>query len=237
MKSLIVLFLIFLSFVFAGEQVQAQTGNSTETPENRLRLVCEKNNKFRFWEKVFPDRVVILEQVSNHDSLSPNRVNGSDFISVDPSPGIMKVQFRLNIYNASLVSSEKTEEQIIDELLGREPDLSYNGFVHRDGATIIVFSKFFNPENEPTSDNIEMSVFLDKYIFTNAIKRVMEQMMDPHERNGDGKTLTEITADDIENQIASEVGRHVSNWGWLSIKQWSKLVENGSYLCRDPILL
>ncbi len=81
--------LIFLPFFFVGERVQAQTGSSTETPGNLLRLVCEKNN-YRFFEKLFPDRVFVLEQVSNDDSLSANRVNGSDFIAVEKLGGNSK---------------------------------------------------------------------------------------------------------------------------------------------------
>ncbi len=220
--------LIFLPFFFVGERVQAQTGSSTETPGNLLRLVCEKNN-YRFFEKLFPDRVFVLEQVSNDDSLSANRVNGSDFIAVEKPPWILKVkvQFKLNIYNTGLVSDGKTKEQVIDELLGRKPDLSYDGFVHRDRNTIVFFDSL-NPEES----TIDMSIHLDKYLITTAI---MIGRMGNQNENGKKSAEKEM----LEKHIASEVSEYVGNWGWFykDNNKYNRVFENGFYLCRDPVLL
>ena len=230
--SLIVLFLIFLPSVFAEESSQALE-ESTETSENLLRLICEKNNS-RVWEKVFPARVLILEQSTNHQhKFYGTVINGSDLISINSNVHKMKVRARLSIYNATLTSSEKTEEQIIDELLSRGPDLSFDGFIHRD-RSVIIFTDSFRPEYEST--HITMPIFLDNYHFTSTVQEIAEKIMEISRLNSDVDS-SDLT-DFYYHYLKLELGiPRLNDWGRLSINKWSNLFESGEYICKDLTLI
>ena len=126
MKYLIVS-LSLLLFTSQALSKMVPTGN------HLVRFICQNDLSNIPSSILIFDRVVILEQTSskvpNTDSAESETIEGS--VLIDPNSEVFftdDAAFRMRIYNnASLVSSEKTEEQIIGELLAGKSSLdSYN---------------------------------------------------------------------------------------------------------------
>ena len=112
--------LLFTSQVFSKKMVP--------TGRHLVRFVCQdyidSDSEF--------NRVLILEQTSSktlNAGASSETIEGS--VLIDPDSGIYLTDaapFRMRIYNnASLISSDKTEKQIIEELLVSEAGLDFFG--------------------------------------------------------------------------------------------------------------
>ena len=170
MKYLIVS-LSLLLFTSQALSKMVPTGN------HLVRFICQNDISNIPSDILVLDRVVILEQTSskvpNTDSAMPETIEGS--VLIDPNSEVFftdRAAFRMRIYNnASLVSSEKTEEQIIEELLASKASLdSYDRPMDYTGIGVRMDDLFSFRSTGPYEFLRDTKIFLrekEGYVSTN----------------------------------------------------------------------
>lgn len=106
MKHLISLILFF-----------SVTNAFTAESNSLLRFTCQK---YYISDGELANRVFILEQTSIKQIDSSQVIDGSDLINPKGKYYTGETEFRMRIYNASLISDDQTKEEIIEELLKQE---------------------------------------------------------------------------------------------------------------------
>lgn len=129
--------------------------NSFAAENNFLRFVCQK---YYALSGEPSNNVVIVEQTSvkRFNSKKNGVVDGSDLINPKGKNYTGQTEFRMRIFNdVSLVSDDKTKEEIIKELLKKQANrdidgdlMDFKGIGYRLGSGFAFDSKF-NSEGVP----------------------------------------------------------------------------------------
>ncbi len=223
-------FIILVSLTMTAGAIPAKA-DQTDKPSQRVLFVCQAYD--RFFHK-FRNRVLILEQTSTKSlsSYSPlNHVNGSSMIDLNSKDTYMgmtgSTEFRMRFYIATLISEDKTEEEIIRELLKKPGDfrvakyefqdpapMDYIGTGYRDGPTF-----YFRYEREKDGFHKAFDFHLAKY----------------YERKGfNSNNFRDLDSDALKELEKEDV---YFPYSFISTNAHSTtLMEDGSYICRKPFL-
>ena len=203
------------------------------TGQNLVRFVCQAYDSI---DHEFRKRVIVLDQLStkpfnkytDHDT-----INGSDLI--DPKSrknnfyGMRNsARFRLRIYIATLISRDRTEEEIIEELLKRPGDHRVAKYEFQDPARMDYTGRGdriqsrFDFVYERKSDGFYKSfgINLDEF------PTIVDNLRD----------LDTISLKILDN-TARERGSIILYPSMKTNVGSTILMEDGTYICRKPVLI
>ena len=228
------IFLVSLAITTGAVPAIAQ---QTDKPPQRVRFVCQA---FDIVDYEFRNRVMILEQTSTKPlDTYPNfdLVDGSFFIDMNSGAtyytnhmGMTDLaEFRLRIYRTSLISEDKTEEEIIKELLKNPGDLRVVKNPFQDHTPMDYIGSGFR-----FGSVFSFSYEREKDGFLKEVKLFIPELYEFYER----KEFNVDNLGDLDTDSFRELD-YIS-FSPCSIRTNAasvSLVEDGACICRKPVLL
>lgn len=229
---------LLVSLVLAAGAISAKA-SQTDTPVQRVRFVCQAFDYVGDHE--FRNRVIILEQTSTTplDAYPDlDQVDGSIFFDRNWTPpsymGVSdSAEFRLRVYIATLISDDKTEEEIIEELLERPGD-------YRDSDS------WFKVQDPGPMDYIGYGIRIDSTFYfiyereTDGFRKDFDLDLDEFYRGDvfDIDNLRDLDTDSLKrlDEMLEDEGSIVMYPSMITNAVSITLMEDGAYICRKPVL-
>lgn len=227
---------VFLVLFLVTSGINPAMTDQADKHPKRVRFVCQAYDIF---DQKFRNRVIIVEQTSTKSlsRYSPlDWVAGSSFIDLNSKDIYMGMtgttEFRMRIYIATLFSDDKTEQEIIEDLLKKPGDfrvakyefqdpapMDYTGTGHRDKSTF-----YFVYERKRDGFHKHFSFNLAKFYN----KKVFDA---DNLRDLDTDSLKELENEYKDTGIPYFYPSMSTNAGSTT------LMEDGNYICRKPVLI